>query len=250
MWTGNPVANSYPGTLLNWVNCNEGGNGTDAFSLRHGGNVATATKHLISMAMTLNSVQTVPAHFLLVDLQGYVKVPLYTASAQTLTLAPTIRYTNGVGCRIYIVQNTAGSGATTSFTLSYKNQSNVTTAVPGGATFGSVTTTGVIGHTGNANLRQVPFLALANGDTGVQNITNFQVTGATVAGAEGAICIARPIASISFTQSGTMYVRDFLTQGYSLPRVLDDACLTLLYQNMGAPTTSHALQGELEVAWG
>ncbi|NCX93961.1 MAG: hypothetical protein EBX40_04725 [Gammaproteobacteria bacterium] len=251
LWTGSPVANAVPGTLGTWTGCNDAtGNGTDRFNIPHGGNVSPATKHLISLSWNTNSVQCVPAKFMLLDIQGYYKVSLYTTSLQTLTGTPILRYTNGVGCRLFLAQYLAGSGATTTFTYTYTNQAGVTVSPPTSVTYASGTTAGIIGHTGNANLRYVPFLPLANGDTGVRAVNTFQITGATVSGAEAALYIAKPIAEISFTQSGTMYTRDFVTQGYSLPRIVDDACLSFIYQNFSAPNTGHTFHGELEVAWG
>lgn len=99
---GTPVANAWAGTALAWRSCDETtGNGTQIFGLRHGGNVSTDVKHLINAAAVTAVATGVPSMLQLVDLQGYWPgISNNTLSAQTLTGTPTLRYTNGEGCRL------------------------------------------------------------------------------------------------------------------------------------------------------
>ena len=133
---GYPVANTFPGTALAWRGCNEAtGNGTDIFGLQHGGNVSPNTKHITTVGAIANNSNFVGSMLMLVDLQGYWPgIQNNTATVQTLTGTPTLRYANGVGVRAYMVQTTAAGNTSQTFSYSYTdnagNTGNVVSGIP------------------------------------------------------------------------------------------------------------------------
>jgi len=120
---GTPIANAWAGTALAWRTCDETtGNGTQVFGMWTGGNVSPDTKHILNVSAVTAVATGVPAQLMLVDLQGYWPgISNNSAVAQTLTGTPSLRYTNGEGCRLFWVQ-TATAGATAqNLSLSYSN---------------------------------------------------------------------------------------------------------------------------------
>lgn len=248
---GFPVANAFAGTSLAWTSCNEStGNGTQIFGLPHGGNVSPDTKHLVNVT-SITSVSTgVPAQLMLVDLQGYWPgISNNTTSAQTLTGTPTLRYANGAGCRLYYVCTT-GSGATAqNISLSYTNQSGTSgRALPVTVSMTASAIVPHISHSGTAANNYGPFLPLASGDTGVQNVASVTFSAANTG--VGALCLARPLMTLPLTTAGVAGERDLLNQIPSLPRIIDGACLVWLYFAGAATGASTNFYGSVEVAWG
>ena len=246
-----PIANAWAGTALNWRACDEStGNGTQVFGIPHGDNVSPLVKHLLNMNAWGTAATSVPGTLMLVDLQGYYPgISNNTTSAQTLVGTPTLRYTNGVGCRMYWVQ-TAGAGATAqNITLSYTNQAgNAGKAL--GATV-AMTASGIAGHishAGTAANNYGPFLPLASGDTGVRSVQTLTFSAANTG--TGALCIARPLAQITLSVAGLMTEKDLLNQIPSLPVIKDGACLVWLYGAGAATAASTTLAGGIEVVWG
>lgn len=249
---GLPVANTYPGTALAWQTCTEStGNGTDIFGIPNGGNVSTDLKHLIAAAAWGTAATAVPATLMLVDVQGYWPgINMNVATAQTLTGTPTLRYANGAGVRPFLVV-TAASGATAhNVALSYTNQAGtsgralpVTVACTASAIAGHVT------HSGTAANNYGPFLPLASGDTGVQNVASVTISAASGSGT-AALVLARPLFSLPLTTVSVAAERDLLNQLPSLPRVFDGACLTWLYFAGAATAASTNFYGSFDVAWG
>lgn len=243
--------NTYPGTALAWQTCDEAtGNGTETFGILHGGNKSPATKHAIN-AGAFGGVATAVGFLLLVDMQGYWPgIALNSGSAQNLTGTPSLRYTNGEGCRLYMVTTTAPTTGTPSLSVSYTNQAGT----PGqslGATV-NLTASAIqqhILHTGIAAGNYGPFLPLTAPDTGVQNVAS--VTLSTGMGGSGvaALVLARPILSIPLTVGSVMVDRDMLTATPGLPLIKDGACLTWLYYSTAASVAGSTFQGYIDFAW-
>ena len=228
---GFPVANAWAGTALAWKTCDETtGNGTQIFGLPNGGAVSTDTKHM-ALASVCTAVATgVPAFIQWVDLQGYWPgISLNSASAQTLTGTPTLRYASGAGCRLYGVVTTASGATAHNIALSYTDQGGATgNTLPVTVAMTASAIAGHIGHTGTAANNYGPFLPLANGDTGVQNVASVTMSAASGSGVM-ALCLARPLGlPIPITTLGVLGEREFFTQAPSLPRVVDGACLVPL----------------------
>jgi hypothetical protein len=248
---GTPVANAWAGTALAWRTCDETtGNGTQIFGIPHGGNVSPDTKHILNVSAVTAVATGVPAQLMLVDLQGYwPSISNNTTSAQTLTGTPSLRYTNGAGCRLFWVQ-TATAGATAqNIAVSYSNTtptSGRTLPVTVAMTASAITPH--ISHSGTAANNYGPFLPLASGDTGVSTVATVTFSAANTG--TGALCLARPLLTLPITTASVAGERDLLNQLPSLPRVMDGACLTWLYFAGAATAASTNFYGSLEMAWG
>jgi hypothetical protein len=248
---GTPVANAWAGTALAWRTCDEAtGNGTQIFGIPHGGNVSPDTKHILNVSAVTAVATGVPAQLMLVDLQGYwPSISNNTTSAQTLTGTPSLRYTNGAGCRLFWVQ-TATAGATAqNIAVSYSNTTPTAgRTLPVTVAMTASAITPHISHSGTAANNYGPFLPLASGDTGVSTVATVTFSAANTG--TGALCLARPLLTLPITTASVAGERDLLNQIPSLPRVMDGACLTWLYFAGAATAASTNFYGSLEMAWG
>jgi hypothetical protein len=248
---GTPVANAWAGTALAWRTCDETtGNGTQIFGIPHGGNVSPDTKHILNVSAVTAVATGVPAQLMLVDLQGYwPSISNNTTSAQTLTGTPSLRYTNGAGCRLFWVQ-TATAGATAqNIAVSYSNTTPTAgRTLPVTVAMTASAITPHISHSGTAANNYGPFLPLASGDTGVSTVATVTFSAANTG--TGALCLARPLLTLPITTASVAGERDLLNQIPSLPRVMDGACLTWLYFAGAATAASTNFYGSLEMAWG
>jgi hypothetical protein len=249
---GSPVANAFTGTALAWKSCDETtGNGTQIFGMPHGGNVSPDTKHILNVSAVTGVATGVPAQLMLVDLQGYWPgISTAVATAQTLTGTPTLRYTNGAGCKLFFVQTVASGATAHNISLSYSN----TTPTSGRNMPVTVSMTvsaiaGHISHSGTAANNYGPFLPMASGDTGVSNVANVTFSAASGSGS-GALCLARPLLTLPITTASVAAERDLLNQLPSLPRVMDGACLVWLYFAGAATAAASSFYGGIEVGWG
>ena len=248
---GTPVANAWAGTALTWRTCDEStGNGTQIFGLQHGGNVSSDIKHVIN-SMAVTAVATgVPGMLMLVDLQGYWPgISNNTTSAQTLLGTPTLRYANGAGCRLYQVQ-TATSGATAqNIAISYTDQGGATgNTLPVTVAMTASAIAGHISHSGTAANNYGPFLPLANGDSGVQNVATVTMSAANTG--TFALCLAKPLLTIPLTTVSVASERDHVYQLPSLPVIKDGACLVWLYFAGAATAAATNFYGANEFVWG
>lgn len=248
---GTPIANAWAGTALAWRTCDEStGNGTQIFGMRHGGDVSALTKHILNVAAVTGVATGVPGVLMLVDLQGYwPTISLNSGTAQTLTGTPTLRYANGAGCRLYgVVTATAGATAhniACSYTDQDGNTGNtlpVTVACTASAIVPHIT------HSGTAANNYGPFLPLASGDTGVQNVATVTISAASGAGSM-ALCLAKPLLTLPLTTVSVAAERDLVNQLPSLPRVIDGACLTWLYFSGAATAANTNFYGSIETGW-
>ncbi|MGL4648451.1 MAG: hypothetical protein ACRC1H_03510 [Caldilineaceae bacterium] len=248
---GTPVANAWAGTALAWTTCTETtGNGTQIFGIPHGGNVSTDTKHILN-AMAVTAVATgVPGVLMFVDLQGYWPgITNNSGTAQTLTGTPTLRYASGAGCRLFAVQ-TATNGATAqNIAVSYTDQAgNTGNTLPVTVAMTASTIVGHIGHSGTAANNYGPFLPLASGDTGVQNVATVTMSAANTG--TFALCLARPLFTLPITTASVATERDLVNQLPSLPRIIDGACIVPLFFAGAATAASTNFYGAIEAAWG
>ena len=248
---GTPIANAFAGTALAWRSCDETtGNGTQIFGLQHGGNVSQDTKHILNVSAVTAVATGVPAQLMLVDLQGYwPSISNNSAVAQTLTGTPSLRYTNGAGCRLFWVQ-TATSGATAqNLALSYSNTVPTSgRSLPVTVSMTASAVAGHISHSGTAANNYGPFLPLASGDTGVSTVASVTFSAANTG--TGALCLARPLLTLPITTASVAAERDLLNQLPSLPQVKDGACLVWLYFAGAATAASTNFHGAVEFGWG
>lgn len=246
-----PVANAWAGTALNWVTCTETtGNGTQIFGMPHGGNVSPSKKHLLNMNAWGTAATSVPGTLMLVDLQGYYPgISNNTTSAQTLVGTPTLRYTNGEGVRAFMVQTAVAGATAQNIALSYTDQAgNAANALPVTVACTASAIAGHISHSGTAANNYGPFLPLASGDTGIRSVQTVTMSAANTG--TFALCLARPLATITLSVAGLMTEKDLLNQIPSLPEIKDGACLVWLYGAGAATAASTTFAGGIEVVWG
>jgi hypothetical protein len=245
--SGQPVANTYTGTALAFTPATE----ASAFALPLGSGVLPDFKHLLNLAAWTTFATGVPGTLQLVDMQGYWPgISLNTATAQTLTGTPSLRYANGAGLRLYLAATGASGAVAHTIGVSYTNQAGVS-----GRTL-PVTVSGTVSaipahllHSGTAANNYGPFLPLAAGDFGIQNVASVTLSAASGAGT-AALVLARPLAQITLSVAGLMTEKDLLNQIPSLPRILDGACLVWLYGSGAATAASSTFAGSLECIWG
>jgi hypothetical protein len=244
---GTPVANAFTGTALAWQSTNE----ASVFSLYHGGNVSTDTKHALNVGAVTAVATGVPAQLMLVDLQGYWPgISTNSGTLQTLTGTPTLRYTNGAGCRLFTVTTVASGGTAHNIALSYSNTTPTSgRALPVTVSMTASAIVGHIAHSGTAANNYGPFLPLASGDTGVSTVASVTMSAASGAGTM-ALCLARPLLTIPLTTAAVAVERDLVNQLPSMPRVIDGACLVWLYFAGSATAANTNFYGHLELGWG
>lgn len=258
--SGNPVASTFPGTSLAWVACDEAsGEGTNVLGIQHGGDVSTATKHILNVGCNLVAAAGAPWQAKLVDLQGYYKLSgtdVTGTGSRTLTGTPSMRYTNGAGCEAFFVVGTAPTaGGPNLSASSYTNSDSVASrSFQGSPTMGAAADAYAsrIIHSGNAAGRYGPFLPKQAGDKGIASIQSFTFSGGTAYTGSGvlALCIARPLLDISIPVTGMWSERDLVNQLPSMPRVMDDACLVWLLFSTGATTNNSPFTFALDFGWG
>lgn len=250
---GTPVANSFPGTALAWKTCDEStGNGTDIFGIPHGGNVSTDTKHILNVSAVTGVATGVPSVLMLCDMQGYWPgINMNSATAQTLTGTPTLRYANGAGCRLFLVARATTGASAHNISISYTNQAGtsgrslpVTVAATASAIVPHIV------HSGTAANNYGPFLPLASGDTGVQNVASVTLSLASGTASTAALVLTRPLLSLPLTTVSVAAERDLLNQLPSLPRIMDGACLHWLLFTGAAVAASTNFYGAIEQGWG
>jgi hypothetical protein len=249
--------NTFPGTPLAWNPCNS--SSSFAMTLPSANNISSnETLHLTHALGTLNTnAADRRGTFVLVDLQGYwANISLATTSVQNLTGTPgsDLRYANGAGCRLYMVNRNNQTGSATDITLSYTNQAGTTgrTLPYNVGTLASATNiAGCVSHSGGIvdQPRLTNYLPFSGSDTGVANVASVTMTVAATGVA--ALCLARPIALFPLTLRGTGIETNFITQLTSLPEVKKDACLILLYSQVSATTAvTSNFSGSLNFVWG
>ena len=252
---GTPIANAWAGTALTYQACDEGtGNGTQIFGMRHGGAVSTDTKHILNVAAVTGVATGVPSVLMLVDMCGYWNgISLNSAAAQTLSGTPTLRYTNGVGVRAYLVPYSGTVGATAhNINISYTDQAgNTGNTLPVTVACTASAITPHITHSGTAANNYGPFLPLANGDYGIRNVASVTMSASSVGTSPlAALVLARPILTLPLTTVSVGAERDLLNQLPSLPKVPDDACLTWLLFSGAAVAANTNFYGSVDFGWG
>lgn len=245
---GQPSSGVYTGTLLDFTRTAD----TTAGALYTGGNKSPDFKSLIYMN-GMASAGATPPTLILVDQVGFYPLT-QTAGSQSFTNGtPPNRYnSNGAGGLQMCLVGTAAGGATASniTTLTYVNQDGTAgQTIP--TTPSIAVTVSVAAPTANLGSRVLttvagPFLPLAAGDSGVQQLTNITFSAANTG--NEAILLVRPLATLPLPTALTYGERDLVNQVSSLERVYDGACLTWLVFFPVATGTNFT--GEVDVAWG
>jgi hypothetical protein len=248
---GSPVANAWAGTALAWTACTETtGNGTQIFGIPHGGNVSALIKHILNMGLLSTAATAIPGTLYLVDLEGYWPgISNNTTSAQNLTGTPAPRYTNGAGLRLFQVQTAVAGATAQNLALSYTDQAgNTGNTLPVTVAMTASAIVGHISHSGTAANNYGPFLPLASGDSGVQNVASVTMSAANTG--TFALCLAKPLAQITLGVASLYHEKDLVNQIPSLPVIKDGACIVPLFVAGGAVAASTTFVGHMEAVWG
>ena len=220
-----------------------------AAAIYHGGNVSTATKHVLNAGAF--SANMVPGMLLLVDMLGiYAGINLATYALQTLDNGFALpRYATGVGVRAYFVCTVANGATPQNFSISYTNSGST----PGKAMPVTVASTassvvGHILHAGTNPNNYGPFLPMAAGDLGVKSVQSVTMSASAGSG-EAALVLCKPLLCLPMGTAGVAGERDLLNQIPSLPRVYDGACLQWLFFAGAAFTAPVQMNGYIDMGW-
>lgn len=171
------------------------------------------------------------------------------------TLLP--RYTDGSGVRAIIWNNnsTAMGAATPTMQLdNYTNSAQSTgratptsPSLPVGKTAGA---NGLILYSGTGVGKYGPFMPLQEGDSGIAQVNNFDLSVSYVSG-EFSIGLVKPLITMPMTTIGVASEREFMTQvAGGMSRVYDGAALYwLIYNGANTPINS-SFFGHLDFCWG
>lgn len=249
---GSPVAGTYPGTALAWQSCDEStGDGTNIFGIRHGGDVSTDIKHLLTASLVGFAATSVPSTFMLVDIQGYYPgINMNTLSAQTLTGTPTLRYTNGAGLRAFLVARATTGATPHNIAYNYNDQADAaqTNPVTVAATVSAIVPH--IVHSGLAANNYGPFLPTAGSTTGIKKFNTITLSAASGTASTAALVLCKPLSVISISVAGLMVEKDYINQIPSAPVIKDDACLAFILLAGAATAASTTFIGHKEFGWG
>ena len=218
--------------------------------------VATDTRHLLSMYGMTPATTAVPATLMLVDLIHVYPSCALTGAPSTMSNHPTwtgtgdTRMTNANEVMVGILTTTATTAGNGQITITYLDEAGVSSVA--GSLYAPATTTPTGCFWGAANAAVTlgaPYATLAAGDVGVQRVSSYAInTGAT--SGVGAFLLYRPICEIPLVAANTPGERSFLNDVTTLPRVYDDSCLALIVNVGGALVASQTLTGNLVMAWG
>ena len=234
--------------------------------LYHGGDVSTDLKSLLTMGLVTTAATGVGQFYLVDILGGYPYLDANSSSAQTCYNTNTLpRYTNGNGVRAMMVSGGTGyvistAAPTTVGATPHNVAMTYTRADTGGTDTGrqmpvTVACTisaiqGHITHSGVAASNYFP-LPLASGDRGIESIQTIQLSaGSGTAATYYHMILFKELAMIPVPAANVYYERDFVNMMPSLERVVDGACLGLIYVAGGATAGATTFLGYVETAWG
>lgn len=253
--TGNPAPGDYSGTALTSRQFDD----TTTGSIWHGGNKSTDTKHFLT-GWVMQSTGTF--NFMLTDrVLAYDSNTFTAASSQNFTTTLTAqRYaSNGdLGLIVSFVVDTVHNATGVDFTtLTYvDNAGNTGQTMPTTPTVSSIDS----GAASTANLGARVFapatsgatvtwgyaMPLANGDTGVQKLTNI-TTSAARTGTFAAI-LHQPLIYMPVAAANIISEKEFVMMQPSLARILDGACLNIWHY--ASATSAPNIIGGCDVGWG
>lgn len=191
---------------------------------------ASIKNYIAKMFMT----SAIAGTFILVDRLWACSGMGYALGTYTVTTPGSLpaRITdNGVGCELWVENNSSAAGAATgTLTANYKNPAD-------GAEAGIipvVVSAPVIGQA-----QPVP---LQVGATGIRSLVSVVTSNTWTSGSFGMMIVKR-IATIEVTQAGIGKTLDWAALG--LPSIPNDACLALIWQ--GGAATASQVTGQLSI---
>lgn len=252
--TGNPATGSIynSGTNLAFQAASE--TLTNAGGIPHGGNVSTATKHILNASAFTAAATTAPCILMLVDLLGWYRVTsVTTTTAQNTDNTVTLpRYTSGAGVQAFMwnTNTTALGAATPNLSLGYTNSAGTAgqatpTTLPIGKTAAA---NGLILYSGTGLGKFGPFMPLQSGDAGIRSVQTIQNSTSYVSG-EYAVGLCKPLLTLPITTLGVAAERDLVNQLPSMPQIVDGACLVWLMYSGAATPVNSSIYGHLDIGW-
>lgn len=161
-----------------------------------------------------------------------------------------ITYTNGAGCRLLLAARATTGATAHNLSMSYTNQGGTSNrALPVTVACTASAIVSHIVHSGTAANNYGPYLPLASGDTGVQNVASVTLSAASGAGT-AALLLVRPLAQIPLSIASLMTEKEFWNQLPSAPQIRDDACLGFILGTGAAVAAATTFAGANEVVWG
>lgn len=161
----------------------------------------------------------------------------------TLTLP---RYTDGVGVQMMAVTISGRTGGQT-FSVSYTNSDGTAGRTTPNVTQNAVAAPGTVTTSATATAGAAdPFIPLQAGDSGVRSVQSVTMNGADTG--FFALVLVYPLATLCIRETTTVYERDSYLIGNELPRVYDDAYLSLLAQPQGS-LSGLAVRGSIKTVW-
>lgn len=217
----------------------------------HGSDVAGLgmAKYLRTLRVGCASATPLPMNLILCDyLLYYPTVEDGTTDPQPMTNTNTLpRYATGAGVQMMAVTIAARTGGQ-SFSVNYTNQDGTAGRVTpnvvqnSAAAPGTITTSTLTTATGGH-----PFIPLQEGDTGVRSVQSVTMNGTDTG--FFAIVLVYPLASTTVRGIDAVYEKDLLLFANEMPRVYDDAFLSLLAQPNGS-ASGVAVRGGAKFIWG
>lgn len=206
-------------------------------------------KYARVLRMNCSTAAPLPAVFMLCDyLLYYPTVEDGVTDPQVMDNTITLpRYTTGAGVQMMAVTISARTGGQ-SFNVSYTNQDGTagrtsSTVIQNAASApGTITTSSLTTQSGGH-----PFIPLQDNDTGVRSVQSVTMNGPDTG--FFAIVLLVPLAYSMVRGIDAAYEKDLLLFGNEMPRVYDDAYLSLLMLPNGSASGA-ALRGSLTTIWG
>ena len=252
--TGNPATGSIYNTGTNLAFQATSESTANAGGIPHGGNVSTATKHILNASAFTAAATTAPCILMLVDLLGFYRVSSVTtitaqATDNTVTLP---RYTSGAGVQAFMwnTNTTALGAATPNLSIGYTNSAGTASrATPATLPVGkTAAANGLILYSGTGVGKYGPFMPLQSGDAGIRSIQTIQNSTSYVSG-EYAVGLCKPLLTLPITTLGVAAERDLVNQLPSMPRIEDGANLVWLMYSGAATPVNSSLYGHLDIGW-
>lgn len=257
---GTPAAATFGGSELTFTATD------DTWSegaIQHGGDVSTATKHLIACGGSLVAATGAPWFVLPVDVVGYVKLTttnVSTTGAKTVTMTPISntaakvdRYPNGVGLRAFVGAYAAMGANAPTMVMNYTNTGGTTgRTTTSGCVSTASATSGTILNSGNAANKYGPFLPLQGNDVGIKDIESLTWGGTAHASGSVVIVLCAPLCAlpIPVPATGLFNLFDYVNTIPSFPQIKDGANIQFLVFNTGATTSGGTFYAGGQYGWG
>lgn len=218
-----------------------------------GPNVATDLRHLLSAMAITGGATLTPAVILLTDIIHMYRSCALVTTPTALTAHPTwtgtgdTRMTNANGVECSLIVTTAGTAGNGQITPTYLDQGGASQAAPSSLYAPSATAPAgcLYGQTNTAVTVGGPYMPLATGDSGVQQITSYAINTGLTTGV-GCFVLHRPIAEIPLAAANVPNMLEWILG----ERIYDDACLGMFIQIGGAATVGQQVTGSLGTVWG